>query len=266
MITGDREIELAGPWQFKLESLMPFSYSARDNQTPMLLYNKMIHPLLNFPIKGVIWYQGESNAGNEADAVAYQDLFQTMISQWREDWSMGDFPFLFVQLANFMAADDEPNESSWAVLRESQSAATELNNVGEAIIIDIGEADDIHPRNKRDVGERLALDALKMAYDKELVANGPIYLNHEINENKFTLIFDKELVIKDMYGYVNGFAIAGEDGQYVWAKARAHGNKVEVWHPEIQHPKSLRYAWGNNPDDVNMVNNEGLPARPFRIE
>jgi len=146
-------------WKFKIGSVKKSSYSA--NQIPSILYNKMIHPLLNFPIKGALWYQGESNAGSTEDAERYNHLFKEMITDWRKLWGIGDFPFLYVQLANFMQAKAQPSESSWAVLRESQTAALELPNTGQAVIIDIGEANDIHPRNKQDVGYRFALASLK---------------------------------------------------------------------------------------------------------
>lgn len=262
--TSQRTISLKGLWKFKLGAIKAYASQASANHVPMLLYNKMIHPIHNFPIKGVIWYQGESNAGSEQDATRYEKLFKDMITQWRDDWGIGDFPFLFVQLANFMASDNEPMESNWAVLRESQSAACELPNVGEAVIIDIGEADDIHPRNKQDVGWRLAQDARKFAYGEDVVYNGPIYKSHSSDGKHMRLVFDQELVVHDKYGYVNGFAIAGADGKFRWAKAIANGNQVTVWHDAFSNPQHVRYAWGNNPDDVNLYNKEGMPTRPFR--
>ena len=262
--TAQRKISLAGKWRFKLGALKAYQTNSSANHIPMLLYNKMIHPVLNFPIKGVIWYQGESNAGNDADASKYESLFKTMIEQWRSDWGIGDFPFLFVQLANYRAADGEPKDSPWALLRESQSSATLLPNVGEAVIIDIGEADDIHPRNKQDVGWRLAQAARKLAYGEDVVYHGPVYQNHTKDGKHIRLEFDQDLVVKDKYGYVKGFAIAGSDGKFRWAKAIANGNKITVWNDNINNPQHVRYAWGDNPDDVNLYNKEGMPARPFR--
>ena len=261
--TGQRKISLAGKWRFKIGALKAYQTATRANQVPMLLYNKMIHPLLQFPVKGVIWYQGESNAGNEADATAYHELFKTMIQQWRSDWNI-DFPFLFVQLANFMAPDAQPQQSNWALLRESQSAATSLPKVGEAVIIDIGEADDIHPRNKQDVGWRLAQAARKLAYEENVVYQGPVYKSHSADDRHIRIQFDQEVMVKDKYGYINGFAIAGADGKFKWAKAIAKGDQVTVWHDTVRNPKHVRYAWGNNPDDVNLYNKEGMPVRPFR--
>lgn len=263
--TSTRKISLAGKWRFKLGALKAYQTGTSANHVPMLLYNKMIHPLLKFPIKGVIWYQGESNAGSEEDATRYADLFQTMIKQWRDDWNI-DFPFLFVQLANFMAPDAQPQQSNWALLRESQSAATALPKVGEAIIIDIGEADDIHPRNKQDVGWRLAQAARKLAYGEDVVYHGPVYQGHSADDRHLRIQFDQKLKVKNKYGYVNGFAIAGSDGKFKWAKAIVKGDQVTVWHEAVRNPKHVRYAWGNNPDDVNLYNEQGMPVRPFRTE
>ena len=264
---GNDKRSLAGEWKHRVSAIHE-STGFSPNQTPTYLYNKMIHPIIDFPIKGALWYQGESNA-NEAGAYIYRDLFKTMISDWRKLWGVGDFPFLYVQLANFMAADDEPAESNWAVLRESQSAALDLKNVGEAVIIDIGEAEDIHPTNKQDVGLRLSLAARKIVYGENPVYSGPTYKSHTRDGKKIVLTMDhvgSGLQVKDRYGYLKGFALSGPDGKYRWAQAIVHNNKIQVWHPEIDNPIGLRYGWGNNPHDVNLYNQEGLPASPFRIE
>jgi len=168
-----------------------------------------------------------------------------------------------------MAADDEPSESPWAVLRESQSAALDLNNVGEAVIIDIGEAGDIHPTNKQDVGLRLSLAGRKIAYGENPVYSGPTYKSHIRSGQKIILTMDhigSGLEVRDRYGYLKGFALCGPDGKYKWAKATINNHKIEVWHPEIAKPTGLRYGWGNNPHDVNLYNKDGLPASPFRVE
>jgi sialate O-acetylesterase len=225
----------------------------------------MIHPILDFPIKGVLWYQGESNAGNPNDAQAYAHQFKEMILDWRKKWDIGSFPFLYVQLANFRPPSEIPVESNWALLRESQSQALSLPNVGEAVIIDIGEAGDIHPRNKKDVGYRLSLDARNLAYGESVVNSGPVYVSHVVEDNRVVIEFDQDLVIHDRYGYVKGFAISGEDGIFKWGKAVANGNKVEIWSEEVKSPKYLRYGWADNPDDLNIYNKKGLPAAPFRI-
>lgn len=262
---------LAADWKYKVgEVRLGNSAVASANQTPMLLYNKMIHPILNFPIKGVIWYQGESNAGG-TDALAYRKLFPQMIQDWRSKWAnSGAFPFLFVQLANFMQAKPEPAESSWAVLRESQLATLSLENTGQAVIIDIGEANDIHPRNKQDVGYRLALAARKIAYgEQDLVYSGPVFKEMKLQGDKVRLSFDhvgKGLTAKDKYGYLKGFSICGVDKKYVWAKALIEGDEIIVWNESVKGPIAVRYAWADNPDDANLYNAEGLPASPFRTD
>jgi sialate O-acetylesterase len=228
----------------------------------------MIHPLLRFPIKGVLWYQGESNANTAEDAVAYRYYFQDMIRRWRAAWNIGDFPFLYVQLANYMAAKQQPSDSNWALLRESQSAALALPNTGQAVTIDIGEAEDIHPRNKQDVGLRLSLAARKIAYGETLVHSGPTLESYEVKEGKFILRFrtyGSPLACDNPYGYVRAFAIAGADQKYVWAKAILSGDEIMVWNEEVPKPMYVRYAWADNPDDANLTNAEGLPASPFQI-
>lgn len=231
--------------------------------TPSGLYNAMIAPLIPYAIRGAIWYQGESNASR---AYQYRELFPTMIKCWRQDWDQGDFPFLFVQLANFMAAKPEPGDSAWAELREAQLMTLDLPNTGMAVIIDIGEADDIHPKNKQDVGKRLALWALARTYGKDIVYSGPIYKSMELLGNKVILQFDHVdggLVSKD--GELRGFAVAGEDRQFVWADARIEGDTVVVSSEKISQPAAVRYAWADNPA-CNLYNDAGLPASPFRTD
>jgi sialate O-acetylesterase len=256
---------LAGMWRFRV-GVVTTTAAAQKNQVAMLLYNKMIYPLLPYPIKGALWYQGESNAGDR-DAFVYRDQFRQMITGWRQDWGVGDFPFLYVQLANFMAPDSLPAESGWAMLRESQSAALTLPHTAQAVIIDLGEAEDIHPRNKQDVGLRLSLAARKVAYGEDLVWSGPVYRHHTVRTGQMVLTFDhvgSGLVAKG--GMVQGFAIAGADRRFVWAQARLEGNTVVVWHEAIPDPQAVRYAWGNNPDKASLYNREGLPASPFRTD
>jgi sialate O-acetylesterase len=256
---------LAGMWRFRV-GVVTTTAAAQKNQVAMLLYNKMIYPLLPYPIKGALWYQGESNAGDR-DAFVYRDQFRQMITGWRQDWGVGDFPFLYVQLANFMAPDSLPVESGWAMLRESQSAALTLPHTAQAVIIDLGEAEDIHPRNKQDVGLRLSLAARKVAYGEDLVWSGPVYRHHTVRAGQMVLTFDhvgSGLVAKG--GVLQGFAIAGADRRFVWAQARLEGNTVVVWHEAIPDPQAVRYAWGNNPDKASLYNREGLPASPFRTD
>ena len=263
-----RSIALAGNWKFKINPLQySFVESVADpNDYPSILYNGMIHPLLNYAVKGAIWYQGESNAG---EAWLYRTLHPLMIKNWREKWNNPDLVFLFVQLANFKQPSPEPGNSDWAELREAQQMTLSVPRTGMAVTIDIGESDDIHPRNKQDVGYRLSLAARKIAYNEPVVYSGPVYKSFKIIGNKIELEFDHAisgLVASDKYGYVKGFSIAGVDQQFKWAKAFIEGNRVIVFSDAIPEPVAVRYAWADNPDDANLYNKEGLPASPFRTD
>ncbi len=258
-------VPLAGEWKFKIGEGKA-SVSQSPNSFPSLLFNAMLNPILPYAMKGVIWYQGESNAGR---AYAYRELFPLMIKDWRKHWGQGDFPFLWVQLANFKQAVDQPAGSDWAELREAQSMTLSLPNTGEAVIIDIGEADDIHPRNKQDVGYRLSLAARKVAYGEDIVYSGPTYKAMEVKGNKVHIQFDhigSGLMAKDKYGYVNGFAVAGADKKFYWAKATIEDDEVILYADEVAKPVAVRYGWADNPDDLNLYNQEGLPANPFRTD
>ena len=240
----------------------------RDPRTgqhrPANLYNGMILPILPYAIRGAIWYQGESNAGR---AYQYRDLFPKMIKNWRDDWAQGDFPFYFVQLANFMAVKPEPAESAWAELREAQTMTLSHPNTGQAVIIDIGEATDIHPKNKQDVGKRLALWALVKDYGRDLVYSGPMYKSMKKDGNKIVVSFDHVgggLVAKGG-DTLKGFAIAGDDKKFVWADAKIDGDKIVVSSPDVANPVAVRYAWADNPV-CNLYNKEDLPACPFRTD
>lgn len=229
-----------------------------------VLYNGMIAPLLPFAIKGAIWYQGESNAGR---AYQYRELLPTMIGDWRKRFGVGDFPFYIVQLAAFTERQPEPRQNDWAELREAQSlTAKNLNHCGLAVAIDIGDAKDIHPKNKRDVGIRLALNALAKDYGKKVEYSGPWYRTMKAKEGVIQLNFDHAksgLVAKGVA--LKGFAIAGEDKKFVWADAHIKGKSVLVSSPHIPKPVAVRYAWDGNPD-CNLYNGAGLPAVPFRTD
>ena len=265
-VGGDRRA-LPDTWRFMV-GRVSLNSAGNKNQVPTLLWNKMIHPLLPFPIKGVIWYQGESNADRMPDAVAYPELFAAMIRSWREEWRQEDLPFLWAQLANFMEVNDDPSaESNWAVLREAQSAALALPHTGQAVLIDIGEADDIHPRNKEDVGRRLALAARKIAYGEDVVFSGPTFRTCEFRDGRATVSFDhvgSGLITRG--DAPRGFAVAGPDGRFVWANARIDDDRVVVWSDAVPDPVAVRYAWANNPASANLYNAEGLPAGPFRTD
>ncbi len=232
--------------------------------SPAGLYNAMIAPLIPYSIGGAIWYQGESNAGR---AYQYRQLFPAMITNWREDWGQGKFPFLFVQLANFMAVTPEPVDSAWAELREAQLMTLALPKTGMAVIIDIGEANNIHPKNKQDVGKRLALWALAKTYGKKQVYSGPIYKSMKTEGNKIILNFEHVGGGFAAGGGepLKGFAVAGADRKFVWADAKIDGNTVVISSNEVSVPVAVRYGWANNPV-CNLYNKEGLPASPFRTD
>ena len=268
LVTAATEIPLAGIWKCRLspESLRINSSNNNPNTVPSCLFNGMINPLLNLSVTGAIWYQGESNASR---AYQYRTLFPLMIECWREKWNQPDLHFLFVQLANFMKADEQPVESEWAELREAQLLTLSLPNTGMAVTTDIGEAEDIHPKNKQDVGKRLALQALKNVYGKNVVHNGPVYKSMNVEGEKAILTFDTQgskLVAKDKYGYLKGFSIAGADKKFYWAKAVIKGDQIIVYSENVSSPVAVRYAWANNPDDANLYNSQGLPASPFRTD
>jgi len=265
---GTGKISLAGEWRYNIgvRSTAPPQAASGPNIFPSLLFNGMIKGLLPFNIRGVIWYQGESNTGRHKQ---YQTLFPLLINDWRKQWNNPDMPFLWVQLANYMKPTHLPGDSDWARLREAQTMTLSLPKTGQAVAIDIGEADDIHPRNKQDVGKRLALAALKVSYAKDIVYSGPVYKSMKVDGSTIRIEFDHiggGLKAIDKYGYLKGFAIAGDDRVFRWAKARLDGNQVIVYNADVRNPVAVRYAWGNNPDDANLYNAEGLPANPFRTD
>ncbi|MBS1606985.1 MAG: glycoside hydrolase family 92 protein, partial [Bacteroidetes bacterium] len=234
---------------------------------PSNLYNAMIAPLVPYGIKGVIWYQGESNGDRIADACEYSTLFPRLIKDWRNRWREGNFPFLFVQLANFRAPSRTPSEGIWPWVREAQLKALSLPATGMAVTIDIGDAGNIHPRDKYDAGYRLSLAARHTAYGEKLLFSGPLYRSMEIKGDTIRLRFSntgrglttaKDTVLK-------GFGIAGDDRHFVWAKARLDGNVVVVTSSAVKKPVAVRYDWGDNPAG-NLYNGEGLPAAPFRTD
>ncbi|SDC50596.1 sialate O-acetylesterase [Niabella drilacis] len=261
-----QKIELRGNWLYKvpyaLKDLPPVPVNPSNPNRPTVLYNAMINPLISYTIKGAIWYQGESNAGR---AYQYRELFPAMIRDWRSKFSSGNFPFYFVQLANFMKRADQPGPSAWAELREAQLMTTQLSNTGMATIIDIGDAGDIHPKNKQEVGRRLALIALNKDYKKKNEYSGPRYRTQKINGDRIILGFDHAEGMKALEGKLTGFAIAGADQRFYWADAEISGSTITVKAPEVKQPVAVRYGWADNPE-VNLVNGAGLPASPFRTD
>jgi sialate O-acetylesterase len=223
----------------------------------------MLAPLTPYAIRGAIWYQGESNTNR---ARQYQSLFPAMIRNWRAAWGEGDFPFLFVQLANFQARKPEPDESTWAELREAQLMTLKEAATGMAVIIDIGEANDIHPKNKQDVGHRLALAALAQTYGQHGEFSGPLYESSAVEGSKIRLRFSHAEGLRTADAApVKGFAVAAADGKFVWANATITGHQVIVWSDAVAHPLAVRYAWADNPE-ANLINRAGLPASPFRTD
>jgi sialate O-acetylesterase len=257
-------VDLAGDWKYKLGAKMdPLGGQTFVRWKPTGLYNAMINPLVNFKIKGIVWYQGESNTWQKEK---YYNVLTTLINDWRNKFQQGNTPFIIAQLPNFMEPNDQPIESDWASLRFAQFKALSLPNTGLAVNIDLGEWNDIHPLNKKDVAMRLALAARKIAYgDKNLVYSGPLYNSMKIEGNKIVLSFlniGSGLIVKGG-GELKCFAIAGDDKKFVWANAKIEKNRIIVWNDNISNPLAVRYAWANNPAGANLFNAEGLPASPF---
>lgn len=265
LITQDQRIDLRGDWQYRLGASMdPLEDPTLVRWKPAGLFNAMISPILNYNIKGAVWYQGESNTSRYNE---YTRLLNSLINDWRNKWNQGNFPFLFVQLPNNFEAKPNPSESDWAQLREAQAKLLTVPGTGMAVTIDIGEWNDVHPLNKKDVGMRLALVARKVAYGEDkLVYSGPVYKSFKTSGNKITISFQNAgsgLIAKGVD--LKCFAIAGADGKYVWARAKIEKNDVVVWNDEVPNPVFVRYAWADNPAGANLYNREGLPAAPFWI-
>jgi sialate O-acetylesterase len=234
------------PWYPELQSFAPGG-----------LYNAMIAPLTQFPIRGTIWYQGESNTPPDR-APIYTNLFQTMIQDWRQRWGVGDFPFLFVQIANWKAAP----EAHWPEVRDAQRRTLSLKNTGMAVTIDIGNPDDIHPTNKQEVGRRLALAARAIAYGETLEYSGPLFRMQSPDEHGLRVWFDHSRGLVAKGGALKGFEIAGTDKKFVTAQATIDGQSIVVSSKEVVQPAYVRYSWSDVPDG-NLYNAAGLPASPF---
>ena len=265
LTSGALTVDLRGDWRYRLGAAaepMP-EPKFKDWRQPLGFYNAMLAPLQHTTIKGVIWYQGESNVDRAAE---YRALFPAMIRAWRRQWGQGDFPFLFVQLANFLEPREEPAESQWAETREAQAMALGEPHTGMAVTIDVGEWNDIHPENKRVVGERLALAARKVGYgEQDLVYSGPVLKSVAAENGKLVLAFDHiGSGLEARGGPPEEFAVAGADGAWSRAQAQIRGERVIVWSESVPHPVRVRYAWADNPAGANLYNREGLPAVPFQ--
>ena len=264
---GTNVTPLAGEWQYQIESLLAGGNSVGPNSYPTLLYNGMLKPLIPFAIKGALWYQGESNAGR---AYQYRKSFPLMITDWRKQWNQGDFPFYFVQLATFNANNGNSQKGSdWAELREAQTLTLSLPNTGMAVTTDIGNPADIHPKNKQDVGKRLAAVALNKTYNKGNVFSGPSYQLLKVEGDKAIISFTNigsGLSTTNKYGYLQGFEIAAADHQFKYAKAYIDGDKVVVYLDAVKNPVAVRFGWADDAGEDNLFNKEGFPAGPFRTD
>ena len=268
--TGSRTIELKGNARYDIIAVLPDltgGFGALQQQ-PAVLYNAMIAPLLPLSIQGAIWYQGESNADNKADAIEYNRLFPAMIRDWRQRWGQGEFPFLFVQLASFGAIQSQPADANWGYLREAQSATLSLPNTGMAVTTDIGNPFNIHPVQKQEVGERLAAEAMRVVYGKpNLLSTGPQFSSFKIKGNQIILDFKNTgKGLLTTVGPLKQFAIAGADKKFYWAEAVIVGRQIIVTCKQVPKPVAVRYAWANSPVDANLYNKEGFPASPFRTD
>lgn len=264
-------IPLHGTWSARVEHDFgivppppPLPPSADNPHVPWTLFGGMIAPLVPYAMRGAIWYQGESN---ESRTLQYRTLFPALIRDWRKHWGQEHFHFYFVQLANFRILLDHPDESRWAEIREAQRLALALPDTGMAVIIDVGEGEDIHPTNKQDVGLRLALNALSKIHGlKEVTPCGPLYKSSQVEGAQMRIHFDlfgSPLEVRG--GSLKGFAIAGADRKFVWGDARIDGDTLVVSSPEVPAPVAVRYAWADNPP-CTLYNRAGLPASPFRTD
>jgi sialate O-acetylesterase len=259
-------IELKDKWMYRvgIEKEAVPNGNGLSAHTPTAYYYPMIKPLAGYGIKGVIWYQGESNAAKPQE---YQPLFSSLISLWRKDWENPKLPFIYVQLANYSPPKNEPPVSNLSLIREAQTQTLSMPFTGMAVTHDIGEKNEIHPRNKQDVGKRLALAAQKIAYDEHIVYSGPTYKSVNIVGNKAYLKFDNiGSGLKSTGEKLNYFTISSDGKNFVKAQASIKGNKVVVWNDKITQPIAVHYAWADNPDGANLYNKEGLPASSFRTD
>jgi sialate O-acetylesterase len=262
-----KTLPLKGQWKYRME-LVRLGNGVGPNDYPSVLYNGMVSPFIKLPVKGVIWYQGENNAGRAAE---YRKAMPLLINDWRRQWQQPNMPFYFVQLTSYNAGNGNSNKgSNWAELREAQAMAATLPNAGMAVTYDIGDAADIHPRNKQDVGKRLAALALHKTYGINKIASGPVYKSMQVQGNRVVLQFTNTangLTAKSAPGSeLMGFEIAGDDQRFYAAKATVAGNTVVVSAPEVTKPVAVRYAWADDAGKANLFNRPGYPAAPFRTD
>lgn len=272
IFSGNDTVDLRGTWLYKVGQVNSPPPGGAFGQAPInaqnqptALYNAMVAPVINYTIKGFLWYQGEANTGR---AEEYARLQPAQIMDWRNKWKQGELPFFYVQLPGFMDYNYLPSESGWATLRESQMKALSVPKTAMVVAIDLGEWNDIHPDNKKDVGERLALTAFKIAYGENIIYSGPIYQSSKTEGDKVIISFTHTgsgLITKD--GEEPGeFSVAGPDKKFVWANTKIDGDKIVVWNDNVANPMYVRYAWADNPVNPNLYNKQGLPASPFRTD
>jgi sialate O-acetylesterase len=264
---SDTSINLADAnWRIMPDLNRPYHFELLPNNTAFTLYNSMINPLIPFAIAGVIWYQGETNADR---AYQYRYTFPMLITDWRNKWKR-EFPFLFVQLSSFGGIQNSDKGSNWAELREAQTMALQLPNTGMAVTTDIGDANNIHPRDKADVGYRLAGKALRSVYHIPGFYESPIFSSANFKDNYAVVNFthaDSGLMVKDKYGYLKGFELAGPDHKFYYAQAVIiDNNKVKVWCSQVTQPVAVRYGWTDAPIEANLFSREGFPVSPFRSD
>lgn len=257
---------LMGNWKYHVGTqIAPIAPTVFVRWKPMGLFNAMIAPLLPYSIKGAIWFQGESNTGDPGN---YQALLTSMIRDWRKRFGQDSLPFIIIQLANFLEESEQPVESNWAELREAQRKTAQLPKTGLAVTIDLGEWNDIHPLNKKDVGHRAALQAFQVAYGEKMVAAGPMPIQAVRKGKKVRIDFTGTGtgMIAENGLPLSYFALTGPDNHWVWATAKIKGTRITVWSQDVKNPIKVRYAWADNPAAANLYNKEGLPACPFEMD
>jgi len=263
----DTSVNLAdNNWHNMPDLNKPYHFNYLPNNTGYVLYNAMIHPLIPYAIAGALWYQGEANVGR---AYQYRTSFPLMITDWRNEWKW-EFPFYFVQLSSFGGFQGSDKGSEWAELREAQTMTLKLPKTGMAITTDIGNPYDVHPKDKADVGFRLAAKALMLTYNKTGFYESPQYNSADFKNGYAEVKFnyaDGGLIVKDKYNYVKGFELAGADHKFYYAQATiVDGNKVKVWCDQVKQPIAVRYAWTDSPIDANLFSKEGFPVAAFRSD
>lgn len=262
---------LAGSWKYKMGVQIDASKFKRPLLanyyifgTPTILYNASIAPLTQLSIKGFTWYQGEANTGRAGE---YRQLLPALITGWRKQFNQGNLPFLIVQLPNLGKEPQQPENSEWAELRDAQSAALTLPNTGMAVTIDIGDANNLHPHNKLEVGNRLGMTAWNVVYGTDSIETSPQYKSMKVMGDSIVITFDKNIVCKNKYGYIRGLAIAGADNIFHWARAYVkNSHSIVVYNPSIKSPANVRYLWSDEPGPVDLYNKNGLPVAPFRTD